>query len=97
MVIAEPFQLCRTRRLARAGRAELLIDLIRARGRVPRRWLRHLRLELGIGVRRYMFGVAPLPGILSGMCSALLPVSRDIAASASRLGSDGCGVCRRCT
>ena len=44
----------------------------------------------GDGVRRCTAGVAPLPGILSGMCSALLPLSRDIAASASRLGSDGC-------
>jgi hypothetical protein len=48
-------------------------------------------VSAGDGVRRYMSGVAPLPGILSGMCSALLPLSRDVAASASRLGSDGCG------
>lgn len=44
----------------------------------------------GDGVRRYMAGVAPLPGILSGMCSALLPLSRDIAAYGSRHDSDGC-------
>jgi hypothetical protein len=48
-------------------------------------------VSAGDGVRRYMAGVAPLPGILSGMCSALLPLSRDIAASASRLGWDGYG------
>ena len=47
-------------------------------------------VSAGAGVRRYTAGVARRPGILSGMCSALLPLSRDFAASESRLGSDGC-------
>jgi len=43
MVIAEPFFSYAVHdAVARAGRAELLIDLLRL-GRVPCRWLRHLR------------------------------------------------------
>ena len=90
MVIAEPFFSYAVHdAVARAGRAELLIDLVR-------RWEEFLVDgydtfgECWGWVRLSTAGVARLPGILFGMCSASLPLNRDIAAYGSRLGSDGC-------